>query len=364
MSLRILHTIGSLDPSTGGPARSVPQLAAAQAALGHDVMLWTPESQTEAITDAAPRCPARRRLIGPLAAALDAAGPVDLLHDHGLWNPLHHRISVEARRRRIPRVVSPRGMLEPWALHHKAMKKRVAWGLYQRRDLQSAAGLHATAQSEADQFRRLGLTNRILIAANGVHLPEDFPEHAPPPPNGPRTALFLSRIQKKKGLPMLVQAWAQLRPEGWVMRVVGPDEDGHRAEVEALVRAAGLSPDWRFHGELDDTAKWQALKEADLFILPTHSENFGMVVAEALAAGRPVITTQGAPWEGLVTHGCGWWTDVSTAGLLAALREACASDRATLQTMGRRGRQWMEQSFSWEEMARMLIAGYETLLRD
>lgn len=364
--MRVLHTIASLDPSAGGPARSVPQLAAAQTALGHCVMLWSADPSPPPLADPEDGTRACRRLSGRLTEALEAAGPIDLIHDHGLWLPVNHQVAREAARRGVPRVVSPRGMLEPWSLQHKALKKRLAWWLYQRRDLRSAAALHATSRSEADQLRQLGLPNPIILAPNGVPLPvlpeEDGPVAANPPKPGPRTALFISRIHKVKGLPMLVQAWAQLRPAGWRMQVVGPDEDGHRAELETMVRTAGLADSWSFHGPAEGPAKWQALQEADLLILPTHSESFGIVVAEALASGRPVITTQGAPWEGLISHGCGWWTDISPAGLLGALREACALDRTSLRSMGRRGRLWMQQDFAWPAIARTIIEGYKQAL--
>ena len=179
-----------------------------------------------------------------------------------------------------------------------------------------------------------------------------------------RTALFLSRIQSKKGLPLLIEAWSQVRPAGWHMRVIGPDEDGHRTELEALVRSANLQDQWTFGGPLEGAAKWQAFRDAELFILPTHSENFGIAVAEALASGLPVITTQGAPWSGLRSHGCGWWTGISAAEIATALEEACNMNPEGLRAMGDRGREWVRRDFNWNGIARHMVSAYSEVLKD
>jgi glycosyltransferase involved in cell wall biosynthesis len=354
--MRVLHTIASLDPASGGPARSVPALVKALAAAGAKPELWVAAGwKAEWL--------AHLGLDGlPLhRGALPSLERFDLVHDHGLWLKTNHDVALEAARRRTPRIVSPRGMLEPWALHHKKWKKRLAWCLYQRRDLQAAAALHATADSERNQFQRLGLKQPVAVIPNGVEVPP-APARPVPPLPACKTALFLSRIQKKKGLSMLVEAWSKVRPEGWKMRVVGPDEDGHRKEVEALVREAGLSAEWDFEGAVEGDVKRSVLAEADLFILPTYSENFGMAVAEALAAGLPVITTTGAPWAGLGTRHCGWWTEATVDSIAIALQDACTTDAGVLAAMGRRGREWMKSEFQWEAVGQKMLAAYEEVL--
>lgn len=355
--MKVLHTIDSLNAKTGGPARTVPALVVALAENGVQVDLWARELPENF------RLPAGVEVRTGSLEALLAPGTVrpDLWHDHGIWLRSNHEASRLADRFGIPRVVSPRGMLETWALGHRRWKKKLAWWLYQRADLRRATALHATAEAEADQFRRLGLRNPITVISNGIDVP-GF-EGSLDSRNGGRTALFLSRVHAKKGLPLLVEAWAKVRPAGWRMKVVGPDEDGHVAEVKALVRRAGLAETWEFCGEIDDREKWGAYHQADLFVLPTHSENFGMVVAEALAAGVPVITTRGCPWEGIPAHGCGWWVEPTAEGLAAALQEACCQTDEVLRSMGLRGRQWMESEFGWKMIAQRMTALYEAVLR-
>jgi glycosyltransferase involved in cell wall biosynthesis len=146
------------------------------------------------------------------------------------------------------------------------------------------------------------------------------------------------------------------------MRLVGPDEEGHRAELIEKVAKAGLSEDWSFEDGLEGEGKWSAMAEADLFILASHSENFGIVVAEALASGTPVITTTGTPWQKIVENGCGWWVDATAAALAGALAEACAITDEERSSMGSRGRDWIAADFGWGGIAENIELFYRDLL--
>jgi glycosyltransferase involved in cell wall biosynthesis len=369
--MRILLTVASLHPETGGPARSVPGLATALAHQGVDVHVWSPN-----VPDLLPEPVGFVLHRGTLEATLDLVKRLDLIHDNGLWLPLNHRIAKAAMLRGIPRVVSPRGMLEPWALKHKKWKKRLAWLFYQKYDLETASLLHSTAESEAEQFVRLGLTCAVTTIPNGVEIlgtPKfknaticeerksyDDVRYATCSPT--RTALFLSRIHPKKGLPLLVDTWAKVRPAGWRMLVAGPDEGGHRAKVEMLVRHAGLSGEWEFCGSLEGSKKRSAYENADLFILPTYSENFGIAVAEALAHGLPVITTHGAPWQLLESERCGWWVPANGNGIASALDDATRRSPEELAAMGERGRTVVAERFVWDGIAKQFFECYQWLL--
>jgi glycosyltransferase involved in cell wall biosynthesis len=285
---------------------------------------------------------------------------IQIIHDNGLWLPSNHAAADVSRKRGIPLIIQPHGMLEPWALSYHAWKKQLAWRLYQQRDLQTAALLVATSRQEADGFRRAGLRNPIAVIPNGVDLPA-WQERSIPR-DGEHYALFLSRIHPKKGLMNLVAAWSQVMPEGWRMVVAGPDEGGHRAEVEAAVRKAGIEKSLRFIGPVAGAEKEKCYREADLFILPTFSENFGMVAAEALSYGVPVITTKGAPWQGLMDNRCGWWVDIGVAPLAAAIREAVEMTDAERRDMGKRGRRFVAVQYSWSRIAEDMLAAYQWVL--
>ena len=260
----------------------------------------------------------------------------------------------------IPLVVSPRGMLEPWSLAHRSWKKGVAWLLYEKWDLACARVLCATSMEEADSIRRVGCRQPIAVVPNGVSVPQ--PHARRTRHQGVRNALFLSRIHPKKGLLLLVDAWEKVRPNGWRMIVAGPDEEGHKRLVEDAVRNAGIEEDFIFVGPVEGAAKADLFSSADLFILPTMSENFGLAVAEALAYGIPVITTVGAPWKGLVEHSCGWWVTPDSDALAYAIRGATLLPDAERAAMGSRGRDWMEREFSWSSVARRMISVYEWIL--
>jgi glycosyltransferase involved in cell wall biosynthesis len=367
----------SLEPASGGPARSVPQLAAALIKLGHDVGLWSLLPCPEMLSDGMQKS-GMHQFSGSFSVTLTEFGKPDLVHDHGVWRPCHHQVARECARRTIPLIVSPRGMLEPWALQQKRWKKQTAWWLYQRRDLRAARCLHATAEAESKQLRRLGLKQPIALVPNGVELPEvggrweevrgqrteerDQRSEVRGQRSGVRTALFISRIHPKKGLLNLVAAWSRVRPSGWRMVVCGPDECGHTEQVKRAVAEAGLSGEFEFKPLVYGAEKEALYASADLFILPTFSENFGIAVAEALAAEMPVITTTGAPWEELRTRQCGWWIDIGAKPLAATLREAISLSDQERYEMGRRGRRLVEEKYSWPKIGREMLAVYQWVL--
>jgi glycosyltransferase involved in cell wall biosynthesis len=294
-----------------------------------------------------------------LLGASDADPTV--LHDHGIWH-LHNIVSTNfALRRRLPYVVSTHGMLEPWALAHKSMRKTLARRLYQDRILRNAKCLIASSDMELEGLRRAGCKNPIGILPIGIDC--DIPVRPPRQPISPNVALFLSRIHPKKGLKYAIEAWHVLRPKNWRLNIVGPSESGHREELQELVNAYGLQRDISFHGAVSGGEKYQCFFDADIFLLPTHSENFGIVVAEALACGLPVLTTVGTPWRDLIPKNCGWYIDIGTAPLVAALREIFEIKSADLRHMGEMGRQWMLQDFQWQQIGSQYIALYEWVAR-
>jgi glycosyltransferase involved in cell wall biosynthesis len=359
--VKILLVVTSLLPSYGGPALSVSRLATALTQLGAEVGLWAAD-QSVATTPFLPSGSTVRRLSGTECEALDDFGGADVLHDNGMWLPHNHRLADLAAKYGIPRVVSTRGMLEPWAINHKRGKKSVAWWLYQRRDLKRAQCHHASAEKEGRNVERLGLGVPVRIIPNGVDLPHIDVQAQRPHHSGGKKALFLGRIYPVKGLPMLIKAWAQVRPQGWHLQIAGPDEAGHLLAVKKAVLAAGLNEYVSFMGPISGPTKQTALFDADLFVLPSHSESFGMSIAEALAHGLPVLTTTGAPWPMLRHHGCGWWVDATVDGIAEGLRQATSVDTRTLQAMGRKGRAFVKAEYRWERVAEQFVAAYKSIL--
>lgn len=363
--MRILHVTSSLNPIMGGPARSVPQLAISQSALGHDVSVWAANDSYREFADNPVGAENVSMRFEAINETIKKSSNVDIVHDHGIWDIFHHRVSDRCAAIGVPRVVSPRGMLEPWALDFNKWKKLIAWHTYQKKDLIVASALHATSEAEARQFQKLGLVNQTIILPNGV--PRISKELSSVDVNSGddnnREVLFLGRVHPKKGLDLLINAWADLSPERCRMRVVGPDEVGHTAELRALVASKNLEQQWVFEGELTGDKKWEAYRAADVVVLPSYSENFGIGVAEALVSGTPVISTTGTPWEGLIQHDCGWWVQPDVSSIASALKIAlCEVSIDTLRLMGNRGKIWAEQDFSWSKIALEMVNEYESII--
>lgn len=279
-------------------------------------------------------------------------GKPDFIHDNGLWRRHNHAIASLAKSLDVPRVVSTRGMLEPWARNHKKLKKRIAWQLYQRRDLARASRIHTTSAGEAANVVSLRLGVPVEVIPNGVDIPA-LDAHSPREKKiaGCRRALVLGRYHPIKGLPMLVDAWARVRPPKWQLEIAGPDEAGHRAVVEALVKKNNLEEVVTLSGAVQGREKDALFREADLFILPSYSESFGMSAAEALSYGVPVLTTTGAPWPMLEEKGCGWLCAPTAEALAERLSDATSSEDIVLQAMGKRSRDFVIDEFSWKKIA-------------
>ena len=278
-SISVIHTVGSIGTRSGGPARSVTALAVSlsdepnirvavvtQRYRREDIVPIRRESKVDfriassnsriAINIGWPFTQTLRKLIKQKTPSL--------LHDHGIWLPSNHSAASIARELGIPFVVHPRGMLEPWALNHRAWKKRLAMLFFQRRDLETASLFVATAPQEVESIRRLGLRQPVAVVPNGVDLPtlameKDRNESHHRSPTT-RNLVFMSRIHPIKGLINLIDAWARLQPSGWKLRIAGPDEGGHLMEVMSRVRDNDLEHSVEFVGEVVENAKANLLK--------------------------------------------------------------------------------------------------------
>jgi glycosyltransferase involved in cell wall biosynthesis len=281
-----------------------------------------------------------------------------------MWqiNSIYPQWSVRGTSAKI--VVSPRGALSPWAMTHGSRLKRVMWPLLQRPSLRAAACFHATADAELHQIRELGFTQPVAVIPNGV----DIPGSEPRKPDDFRTLLFLGRIHPKKGVDTLLHAWHAVmgRFPDWRLKIVGSDAvygdaSGYLTAMKTLSARLGLER-VSFEGPHYGAAKWDAYGAAELFVLPSHSENFGMTVAESLAAGTPVVVTKGAPWAEIETHGCGWWIDGGAASLAAALDVALREPREALSARGAAGRAWVARTYSWTTVAANMRLVYQWLM--
>ena len=292
------------------------------------------------------------------------AREVDGIHVHGLWQQSTYLAARTARRRRLPYVLSAHGMLEPWALKNKGVKKALYSRFVERANVGEANCLHALTLAEAEDYRHFGAKGPIVVIPNGVDAPttlssrpflEQFPLL-----EGRRIVLFLGRIHFKKGMDILIEAWKGVSKEHRDTHLViaGPDFEGTRAAIEAQVTAAGVEDRVLFTGMLDGEMKWSALVAAECFVLPSYSEGLSVSVLEAMGAGVPVIISEQCHLPEVAKHDAGLVIRADAADLRAALMQMLDNSETTNRAIGERGRQLVVSRYEWSSIARQMREVY------
>ena len=238
--------------------------------------------------------------------------------------------------------------------------------MLQKRVVESAACLHATAEQEYRDIRSAGFRQPVCVIPNGVDIPEQSPSHFIDENRNNESVkeiLFLGRLHPVKGIDILISAWSKVAAHrtGWQLRIVGPGTEDYVQKLRNQVARESI-PNCTIEGPLYGQDKQKAYQRAQLYVLPTHSENFGMTVAESLANGTPVITTTNAPWAELNARNCGWSIELSEHQLTETLLEATSFGENELNEMGVRGRKFMKEKYSWESVALQMNQVYRWLL--
>jgi len=359
--MKILHYIPSLDRSSGGTTAYMQLLAKELGKLVELHIATHPSenpveienSRTYDIADFKHLMQMKRdwnmllRTIRP-----------DIVHINCCWMPGCAFTQKWAQQLGYKVVLTPHGMLEPWIMaRHYWTKKVPALLLYQKTAVKNADCLHATALSEKENLLKLGYNKRIEVIPNGIDVDNVIMKTSW---ERKKNVLFLSRIHVKKGINFLIEAIAALKDEMQDYRVIiaGEGDMGYINDLKVLAARLAIADNIQFIGGVYGSKKWQLYRDADLFVLPTHSENFGIVVAEALACGTPVITTKGTPWQELETFHCGWWTEVGKESTKEALRSFLSLAENELEFMGRNGRRLVEEKYSSRKMAENMIKLY------
>lgn len=363
MQMKILHYIPSIDRSSGGVGVYMQLLAKPLGRLAELHVVTHREDNPLHLENATVHY-VSSSLLGKFqsewADILDSLKP-DVVHANTCWLPMSSIAQKIAQKRGYKVVLSPHGMLEPWIVNrHYWTKKVPAMLLYQRTAVKNADILHATAESEKQNIVELGLNDRVAVIPNGVDVDAIAVKTSWA---RTRTIVFLSRIHVKKGINFLLEAVAQMRDrlQGYKVVVAGEGDAEYIKELKQLAMKLGVQYMVDFAGGVYEDVKWRLLRDADVFVLPTHSENFGIVVAEALACGTPVITTTGTPWSELRSCNCGWQVAVGRESLVNALSEFLIKTDDELREMGLRGRKLIEEKYSTESIALQMIEMYKSL---
>lgn len=379
---RILHVLPAFLPATdwGGPVVSTAALCRAGVAAGHQVTVLTTDAASPETSARLPLhskkyvFPEGYKAIYTRRMSLQSIAPgllwrlprlvaqADLVHLSMTYSFPTLPTLLVCKLFQRPVVWSPRGAIQATEEWRDAPRKRVksAFEAVARRLLPLRTILHVTAPEEARSTARRMPGVPVEVIPNAVSVPPTPPARAFRP-NGALRLLFLSRLHPKKGLEALLDALAML-PNHVTLTIAGRGAAHYEQALKASVRDLGLAPRVRFLGRVDGAAKARALAEADLFVLPTRSENFGIVIAEALAAGVPVITTEAAPWPELEPRGCGLRVGEEAADLAAAIREMDTRAPDTFAEMGRAGHRWMAEAFAEEAVGQRVARLYARLL--
>jgi glycosyltransferase involved in cell wall biosynthesis len=369
--MRIAFVTSALDPSVGGPFASIGGLARSLAVM--------PNTRVAVFGIAGPHTPWQEhatnwegcdfrvyqggianRVTAAVHALTGAGGTAyDILHFGELWTSVALIERAIGGRRDGVIVHSPRGMLEPWSLKHHAIRKQVAWLAGQQRAIARVDLLHATSSEECESVRRLGFRQPVAVIPNAVTI-EPLPSLRRPS-HGIRTALALGRLHPKKGLELLIRAWARVAHPAWRLLIAGPDEGGYAARLRQLVTELQTGT-VDIAGPQYGAARRAMLDHAHLFTCSSYSENFGIVVAEAMERGLAVITTTGTPWKIVHDLDLGWHVHPCVDELAGALADALASPQEELDIRGARGRRFVEEHLAWPAAAQQMRQAYEWML--
>ena len=364
--MKILSFVSSLDLSSGGPSRSVPMLVKGLAELGVDITLMTIRSENMNI-HSLEGTTAKLKVLSPSFSRKEIAKYLaeerfELIQIQSVWEMHYHKVILEARKQNIPYIVTPRGMLEPWSLSQKKWKKKLAWWLYQRNDVQKSACVFTTAKMEAEHVSDLGITTCKAVIPNGIET-DAYPCKSSVE-GVKKQVLFLSRVHVKKGIELLFEAWKRLHPDyvDWQLLVIGNGEADYIHSLENKVESFGLKDCIKILPPVFGEAKIKVYQESALFCLPSFSENFGMVIAESMSCGTPVITTTNCPWIILNDTKTGWCIDLSVDNIEHALREAMTMSSVDLYAMGQKASKFIYENFDYRSVTLKILRLYEWLL--
>jgi glycosyltransferase involved in cell wall biosynthesis len=357
--LKVLTVCGTLIRRKGGAPTSVPSLCRELSKNGCDITILTSNYDENDIED----CGKSKVLVNKSTKDIKKLiWTSDIVHFNEIWHISFIKIMMLCQKYEKPYIVTPRASLmlaDVNRTYFKIFKKYIAWHLYMKRNLKNASGFHVTAKNELDDLSQFGFDTQVAVCPNGINLKEYIKKidrrvvnKLFPRAENKKILLFFSRIAPKKGLLLLAHAWERIAKDNtdWYLLIVGPDDENYWPQVKSILDQSEPGSYAR-SDYLKGDARMAVLQHADIFVLPTYWENFGIVVAESLMAETPVITTTKTPWTELEAIGSGWTIEPSKAALEHILRKAMALDKQTLQHMGQKGREYVSEYFDWRNIA-------------
>lgn len=363
--MKILHTISGLSKSSGGPSSCTYNLLKGLNDAGVEADVLTIGSDDVIGND---------NFI--IAVDNDAQNPFvysknfrdrlrygkqyDIYHANGLWTYPTHVTAEWAKKNDKPYIIAPHGMLYPAGLGSKPWKKKLALALFQRRDLKNATAIQATCQQEAEYIEALGFKRPIEIVPNCLDI-KLIPIREKE--NSVKRFGFVGRINPIKNIDILLEAWAKLgdKTKDCELIIAGEGDAIYKKQLTDFVADKGLK-NVVFCGFLSGNELTEMVSSFDYQLLVSKSENFGMVIPEALICGVPCIATQGTPWGELNSHNCGWWINDGVDNIASAIENAIVTSETIRKEMGLRGRQLVIDNYSVSAVTKKIIKVYEKIL--
>ena len=295
----------------------------------------------------------------PLVDA-DMIARYDVVHIHGLWTWGLHKASCWCDKTKTPVIWSPHGSLAPWAMKSKRWKKMPAWLLWQKRDLKNAKMFHATASCEEQWLHELGFGQPCVVAPLGTTVKAAKLLQQ----NTRNILLFVGRVYPVKALDRLITAFSMVPDDirkNWRLRLVGPDQGNHMETLKTLSKKLNVENEIEFVGSRYGEDLEAEYASCDCLALVSHTENFGSTVVEALAYGKPCITSTFTPWCELQENRCGWWVENTPEKLSDAIKEMMSLSDEGRRNMGLNGRRLIEAKYTWTKIAETVKTAYGEL---
>jgi glycosyltransferase involved in cell wall biosynthesis len=376
--MKIWLVADNIDESSGGPPRSISGLAEGLSMIdGFDVTVIASASNRPIKIDSVrvvnkvfleDRGRLRKFLgisyIKFLLGVQPACRP-DIVHVNSLWPQALIWYYIFSLVHGIPIVLSPRGTLSDWALGYKAWKKNLGMTFYRIFLFRKVKLFVASSNLERSDILKNIKAPNVEIVPNPLRIDAAYvrklkidKERSPG-----NVMLFLGRINPIKRVDHLVDCFIKANPKDWKLIIAGPDEQGSINTIMDSVTQSGLRSKIFYVGSVAENSedKLTLFANADVVVLPSYSENFGVVIAESLACGIPVVATKGTPWESIITNNCGWYIDDTQEAMISTIKEIKNTSKADLISMGKRGEHAVFEFQSYA-VAKVMAENYERIL--
>ncbi len=379
----VVHVISSVDPRAGGTTSQLVSLVKAQVELGMTVTVISTYSQDfdPSAAEAMQNAGAYIELVGPCTAVMawhpkisrvlrDTVVNGNLLHIHGLWEEIQHRAAVIARENNIPYLFSLHGTLEPWSMQQSRLKKQIYMAVRMKKNLAEASALHYSDGLEQELTQDWRLNTPAIVQSYAIDLSPfdrlpsgDMFRRAFPALGDAPYALFLGRLHPRKGLDILIQAFAAGAPADTKLVLAGPSgQDGYPEELKKLAEEYKIADRVIFPGMVEGNIRSAAYADARVFVMPSHSDNFGTAAIESLACGTPVIISDHVGMSRQIAlNSVGDVVAVSLSPLADAIGK-WMNDPEKCKTVGLAGREWVFRNFDAKACALAWSQHYEDIM--